>query len=84
MMHITTRRQRHTSTTKPWPIEKTYQAIKPVANRFVVHVLAQYGNKLPHDEKVKWEELSEAFRSTGTKVIVAEEKTQPPGADNPD
>jgi hypothetical protein len=73
MMHLTTKRLRHTHKSKPWPIRETYSAIKPTATSFVDHIIATFGPKLPEQEQPLWKELQGFLHDTGSQMIVAKE-----------
>ena len=73
MMHLTTKRLRHTDESKPWPIRETYAAIKPTATSFVDHIIASFGPKLPEQEQPLWKELQRFLHDTGSQMIIANE-----------
>jgi hypothetical protein len=73
MMHITSKRLRHTPESKPWPIQETYTAIKPTATAFVDHVIATFADRLPQTEQELWRDLQRILHHTGTQMIVAKE-----------
>jgi len=73
MMHITWKRLRHTSESKPWPIRETYSAIKPTAVAFADHVVDTFGSELPENEQVLWRELQRLLHDTESQMIVAKE-----------
>jgi hypothetical protein len=73
MMHITSKRLRHTPESKPWPIEQTYSAIKPTATAFVDHVVATFAAQLPQTEQELWRDLQRILHDTGNQMIVAKE-----------
>ena len=73
MMHITWKRLRHTSESKPWPIRETYSAIKPTATAFVDHVVNTFGKELPENEEALWRELQRLLHQTESQMIVAKE-----------
>lgn len=75
MMHITTKRERHTSQTKAWPILSVYSAIKPVVTRFANHVVSDYSNTLSNFERKAWTALlSNLTASSDVTLIVIDEE----------
>src|SRR6266487_2029383 len=73
MMHLTTKRLRHTLTSKPWPIHETYSAIKPTATSFVDHIIATFGAELPQQEQRLWKQLQGFLHDPRFQMIVARE-----------
>ena len=73
MMHLTSKRLRHTAQSKPWPIRETYSAIKPTATAFVDHVLDAFGPELPENEQALWRELQQLLHKAESQIIVAKE-----------
>jgi hypothetical protein len=73
MMHITSKRLRHTPESKPWPFQQTYSAIKPTATAFVDHVVATFIDRLPHVEQELWRDLQRVLHDTGNRIIAAKE-----------
>jgi hypothetical protein len=73
MMHITSKRLRHTPESKPWPIRQTYSAIKPTASAFVDHIVATFGSQLSQAERELWIDLQRVLHDTGSRMIVAKE-----------
>jgi len=79
MMHITSKRERHTSITKPWPILETYSALKPSGCAFSQHVVRNFAPRLSEAERNAWVQLSSLLSGSGTQMIVTkEEPNQPP------
>jgi hypothetical protein len=72
MMHITSKRLRHTPESKPWPIPETYSAIKPTATAFVDHVLGTFGPELPENERALWRQLQDLLHRAESHIIVRE------------
>jgi hypothetical protein len=73
MMHMTSKRLRHTSETKPWPIQQTYSAIKPTATAFADHIVTSFGAQLSDLERELWIELQRVLHETGNQMIVVKE-----------
>jgi hypothetical protein len=74
MMHITTKRERHTAATKAWPILSVYTAIKPVTTRFSAHVIAHYAERLSEHERRAWSKLHSALEASGDSMLVVDEE----------
>jgi hypothetical protein len=76
MMHITSKRERHTPLSKPWPILETYTALKPVGTDFTRHIVTQYGPRLSPAERSAWQQLLSLLVETHDQMIVTKEETQ--------
>jgi hypothetical protein len=74
MMHITSKRERHTPVTKPWPIRETYSALKPVGCDFSQHIVTNYVPRLAEAERGAWVQLSSLLSGSGTQMIVTQEE----------
>ncbi|RXK55636.1 hypothetical protein ESB00_07040 [Oleiharenicola lentus] len=78
MMHITSRRERHTTITKPWPILQTYSALKPVGYDFSQHIVRNFAPRLSVAERGAWMELSSLLSSPSAQLICTKEEPKLP------
>lgn len=73
MMHITSKRERHTAITKPWPILETYAALKPVGYDFSQHIVSNFAPRLSEAERGAWMRLSSLLSRPSMQPIFIKE-----------
>lgn len=79
MMHITSKRVRHTTITKPWPILETYSALRPVGYDFSQHIVKNFAPRLSESECGAWWRLSLQLSDPSEQLIlIKEERNQLP------